>query len=91
LQYYIDWDGYQVHEKTWENAKNLKNTPDAVADFHHRFPHKPWPCVTGLDWRKRQEGTGTRTWTLVKDLKTGSGGWSRIMILGVYWDSGKLD
>ena len=43
LQYYVNWDGYEVYEKTWEKALNLKNAPAAVADFHQRFPHKPGP------------------------------------------------
>lgn len=43
LQYYVDWDGYEVHEKTWERAANLKNAPEAVAVFHSHFPDKPGP------------------------------------------------
>ena len=36
-------DSYQTQEKTCENALNLENAPEAVADFHLRFPHKPGP------------------------------------------------
>ena len=43
LQYYVNWDGYDIHEKTWENASNLTNAPEAVSDFHLQFPDKPGP------------------------------------------------
>jgi hypothetical protein len=70
LQYYVNWDGYQAHEKTWEAARNLESAPEAVADFHHRFPHKPRPPgFTALSpWRGSLSQTRPQPLRLLQDL-----------------------
>jgi hypothetical protein len=41
LQYLVKWEGYPHEENTWENEENLKNSPDAIREFHTRFPNAP--------------------------------------------------
>lgn len=41
LTYKVEWVGWPGH--TWEPAKNLKNAPDVVEDFHEANPDKPAP------------------------------------------------
>ena len=41
LQYLVDWVGYDAFDRTWEPAGALKNTKDAVADFHKKIPSRP--------------------------------------------------
>lgn len=44
LQYKVKWEGYDdPAEDTWEDAKNLKNAPVAVKEFHSKYPDKPKP------------------------------------------------
>ena len=45
LEYFIQWKGYGVSERTWEPSSNVKNAPQKVCEFHHRYPQKPKaPC-----------------------------------------------
>jgi len=33
-----------LHKQTWEPPSNLKNTSDAIQDFHHSHPSAPRPA-----------------------------------------------
>ena len=41
LEYLVHWQGYEVHERTWEPPANLKNAPEMIAEFHREYPSKP--------------------------------------------------
>ena len=41
LQYFVNWKGYSVDERTWEPASHLANSPNLVANFHAKYPNKP--------------------------------------------------
>ena len=43
LEYFVHWSGYDINERTWEDAENLANAPEKVHEFHQRYPHKPKP------------------------------------------------
>ncbi|MBW0558095.1 hypothetical protein O181_097810 [Austropuccinia psidii MF-1] len=45
LWYLVEWKGFSQdpERSTWEPAKNLKNCPDIVKDFHSLYPDKPGP------------------------------------------------
>ena len=45
LLYLVRWAGYEGtdDEFSWLPANELDNAPDAVADFHSRYPEKPGP------------------------------------------------
>lgn len=64
LQYLVDWDGYDVSERTWEPVAHVANSPEAVQAFHARYPDKPGPVVQsrarGRAPRKGRMMSGTR-------------------------------
>ena len=37
LEYLVHWQGYEVHERTWEPAANLENAPEMIAEFHQEY------------------------------------------------------
>jgi hypothetical protein len=41
LQYLVLWKGYPISDATWEPITHLQNAPEAIHDFHQRYPHKP--------------------------------------------------
>lgn len=41
LQYLVNWKGYPKEERTWEDASNLKNSPELVEKFHRENPSAP--------------------------------------------------
>ena len=41
LEYLVHWQGYEVHECTWELAANLENAPEMIAEFHLEYSSKP--------------------------------------------------
>ena len=43
LEYYVDWVGCPVSERTWEPAQNLDNAPEIVATYHANYPNRPSP------------------------------------------------
>ena len=43
LQYLIHWQEFDINERMWEPAANLKNAPLEVQEFHQRYPEKPKP------------------------------------------------
>ncbi|MBW0572175.1 hypothetical protein O181_111890 [Austropuccinia psidii MF-1] len=45
LWYLVEWKGFSQdpERSTWEPAKNLKNCPDLVKNFHSLYPDKPGP------------------------------------------------
>ena len=45
LNYFVDWVGYIVSERSWERAINLLNAQLAINAFHLQFPLKPRPPV----------------------------------------------
>ena len=51
LQYLVHWKGYEEHERTWEPASNVKNTPLVVECFYKENPSAPRKlCMTQLDF-----------------------------------------
>ena len=45
LEYYVDWKGYDVSNRSWERVVALTNASEAIQDFHERFPSRPRPHV----------------------------------------------
>ncbi|MBW0474039.1 hypothetical protein O181_013754 [Austropuccinia psidii MF-1] len=45
LWYLVEWKGFSKdpERSTWEPAKNLKNCPELVKDFHSLYPVRPGP------------------------------------------------
>ncbi|MBW0464839.1 hypothetical protein O181_004554 [Austropuccinia psidii MF-1] len=45
LWYLVEWKGFSQdpERSTWEPAKNLKNGPERLKDFHSLYPEKPGP------------------------------------------------
>ena len=41
LEYFVHWQGYEVHERTWEPVANLENAPEMIVEFHREYPSKP--------------------------------------------------
>jgi hypothetical protein len=41
LQYLVEWEGYGTEGNTWEDAGNIGNAPDKVAEFHASNPAAP--------------------------------------------------
>jgi len=41
LEYFIDWKGYGINERTWQSKDDLKNAPNLIAEFHKNNPNKP--------------------------------------------------
>jgi hypothetical protein len=37
----VQWQGYDVSERTWEPVSNLRNAPEMIQKFHRRYPEKP--------------------------------------------------
>jgi hypothetical protein len=44
LQYRVKWTGFHDPDKTWYPASNFENSPEAVRQFHDRYPEKPAPA-----------------------------------------------
>jgi len=40
LQYLVDWKGYPIEDRSWENAEDV-HAPGLVREFHKKFPNKP--------------------------------------------------
>ena len=43
LQYFVHWKHYNVSERTWEYASNLKHASKIVTAFHKSHPKDPGP------------------------------------------------
>jgi hypothetical protein len=41
LEYLVQWQGYDISERTWELVANLHNTPEMIQEFHCRYLEKP--------------------------------------------------
>jgi hypothetical protein len=41
LQYLVKWEGYGTEGNTWENADQVGNAPEKVAEFHRNNPSAP--------------------------------------------------
>ena len=48
LQYYVDWVGYDVSDRSWEPAGNLGNAAEALRNYHQKFPSRPRPPVSSF-------------------------------------------
>ncbi|KAG2082730.1 uncharacterized protein F5147DRAFT_538390, partial [Suillus discolor] len=46
LEYLVHWKGYPREEREWLSASELRNAPQAIADFHHKHPAAPRPMPT---------------------------------------------
>jgi hypothetical protein len=42
LQYKVKWVGFD-DDPTWYNARNFKNSPHRLRDFHREYPSRPGP------------------------------------------------
>jgi hypothetical protein len=42
----VHWKGYPHEEQEWLLASELRNTPQAIANFHHKHPAAPHPMPT---------------------------------------------
>jgi hypothetical protein len=43
VQYRVKWTGFYDPDTTWYPAENFRNSPDAITQFHTRYPGKPAP------------------------------------------------
>jgi Reverse transcriptase (RNA-dependent DNA polymerase)/RNase H-like domain found in reverse transcriptase/Integrase zinc binding domain/Chromo (CHRromatin Organisation MOdifier) domain len=43
LQYYVDWKGYGVNDRTWEPSSQFDHAPEAIEEYHRNFPNRPSP------------------------------------------------
>ena len=41
LQYLVKWKGYDDSENSWQSVADVKNAPEAVANFHRKHPSAP--------------------------------------------------
>jgi hypothetical protein len=41
LEYFVQWQRYDINERTWEPIANLHNTPEMIQKFHRQYPEKP--------------------------------------------------
>ena len=48
LQYYVDWVGYDVSDRSWEPAGNLGHATAALRNYHQKFPSRPSPHVSSF-------------------------------------------
>ena len=46
LEYYVDWVGYNVSDRSWEPAGNLGHATEALRNNHQKFPSRPRPPVS---------------------------------------------
>jgi hypothetical protein len=57
LQYLVKWKGYLPEENTWEPEANVEGSPDAIKDFHKKYPSAPRRIRTLLAFRKLENLT----------------------------------
>ena len=48
LQYYVDWVGYDVSDRSWEPTGNQGHATKALRNFHQKFPSRPRPPVSSF-------------------------------------------
>jgi hypothetical protein len=41
IQYRVKWTGFHDPDTTWYPTENFQNSPNAVTQFHRRYPNKP--------------------------------------------------
>jgi hypothetical protein len=49
LQYKIKWKGHDI-DNTWYPARNLRNAPYKIQEFHEEYPNKPGPPMRLQQW-----------------------------------------
>ena len=49
LLYKVDWEGYEPDE-TWYPARNFKNSPHRLREFHEQNPSAPGPPINLDKW-----------------------------------------
>ncbi len=47
LQYLVDWKGYPMEDRSWENAEDI-HAARLVKKFHKKYPNKPHPMSSGI-------------------------------------------
>jgi hypothetical protein len=48
VQYYVKWKGWDIEDSTWQGVEDVAGAPEAVKEFHKRYPHKPSPSSQEL-------------------------------------------
>jgi hypothetical protein len=41
LEYYVDWKGYGIAERSWQSEEDVKNSSKLIDEFHKDHPNKP--------------------------------------------------
>jgi hypothetical protein len=41
LEYLVQWQGYDISERTCEPVANLRHAPEIIQEFHRKYPEKP--------------------------------------------------
>ena len=64
LQYLVKWKDLPSAENSWEPAKHMANTPEALEEFHNKHPEAPRRLAATtfmkLPWQER------KTYTLIE-------------------------
>ena len=56
LQYFVDWEGYGINERSWEPASQITiDAPEAIAEFHEHYPNKPGPDTDRTPKKKKKK------------------------------------
>jgi len=56
LEYYIDWKGYGIDDRTWVPISNISNAQELLNEFHLKNPNKPKPLRVQYKGRSYCQG-----------------------------------